>query len=370
MASRRHIIVTKQWPIPTGGGLGVARQFFLGLATIGIEGRDVWAVCGTDVIEVKDAETCRRLADEPHPPESRLRTAKLQVQAIRRLEVPGTNVIAFTPFYAWPLLRIACPGTQLVHVEQSKGGRHHELAAFHGRFGWKEQIVQAAVALNFHFPHKIVFPSRGALSLFVEKNPALASVARRKGIVIHNGVESVPCKTERAASGEVPFKILSVCEDVPEKGLIDSLRAVEILCDAGRNVEFHHFGSVRDETRRFAEGQEFPAVFHGLRPRADILAAMQQADLFLHLPRMAVFDLALIEAMSASLPVVASPAGGNIEALGDDYPHFADSPEDAAAEIQAIVESPESAAQTKHSLQKRAEDNFTGSAMAARYLEL
>ena len=191
MSTHRHIIVTKQWPIPTGGGLGVARQFFLGLAKLGLNGRDVWAVCGTDVIEVKDAETCLRLADEPHSPGGRLRTTMHQIQAIRRLSVPGATVIAFTPFYAWPLLRIACPGVRLFHVEQSKGGRHHELAAFRGRFGWKERLVQAAVALNFLIPHKIVFPSRGALSLFVEKNPGLAPVAKRKGVVIHNGVESL-----------------------------------------------------------------------------------------------------------------------------------------------------------------------------------
>jgi len=362
--------VTKQWPIPTGGGLGVARQFFLGLAKIGLEGRDVWAVCGTDVIEVKYPETCLRLADDPHPPGSRLRTTMLQIQAIRRLAVPGATVIAFTPFYAWPLLRIACPDIQLVHVEQSKGGRHHELAAFRGRFGWKERIVQAAVALNFHFPHKIVFPSRGALSLFVEKNPSLAPVASRKGIVIHNGVETAPSKIERARSEEAPFQILSVCEDVPEKGLLDSLRTVEILYAAGMNVEFHHFGSVRDETKRVAEGLEIPAVFHGLRPRADILAAMQQADLFMHLPQVAVFDLVLIEAMSAGLPVVTTPVGGNVEALGDDYPHFAGSPEDAAAEIQKVTESQKFTARTGQALRTRAEDNFTAVAMARGYLEI
>ncbi len=74
--------------------------------------------------------------------------------------------------------------------------------------------------------------------------------------------------------------------------------------------------------------------------------------------------------MSAGLPVVASPVGGNIEALGDDYPHFADSPEDAAEEIQKMTQSQKLAARTGQALQKRAEDNFTGSAMARGYLKI
>jgi glycosyltransferase involved in cell wall biosynthesis len=339
------------------------------LAEIGVEGRDVWAICGTDVLQVKDAETCRQLAEEARPaPANRLHSTLFQIRAIRRLAIPGTTVIAFTPFYGWPVLRAVSPGLRLVHVEQSKGGRHHELASHRGGFGFKERAVGAAVAMNFLFPHKIVFPSRGAAALFAQKNPRLAGAVTRKGMVIYNGVEGGGPGREKPLPGDGPFRILSVCEDVPEKALSDCLGVVALLVGAGAKIAWHHFGSVRDSTRHFAEDQQLPVVFHGTCPRVEVLAAMREADVFLHLPRVAVFDLSVIEAMAASLPVVATPVGGNLEALGDGSPHFAGNPESAAVQIQKMIESPESAARAGQELRARAEANFTAAAMATRYL--
>lgn len=366
--SRRHIILTKQWPVATGGGLGVARQFFLGLAEIGVAGRDIWAICGNDVMPVRDADTCRHIADSvpSRPPASRIFTTFQQLRAICRLSVQDTTLIAFTPFYAWPVTRMICPGLRLVHVEQSKGGRHYELASFHGTFGLKEQFVRAAVVLNFVFSHKAVFPSRGALDLFCGKNPALASLVRKKAGVINNGIEPLPARS----GWESPpvFRILSVCEDVPEKALGDCLRVISLLEKAGCAVTCEHFGTVRDSTRHLAESQGIPVVFHGLRPRADVVAAMQRADVFLHLPRVAVFDLVLIEAMSAGLPVIASPTGGNLEALGDGI--FADSPEAAAQNIQNLMKDPERAGRIGQELRARAGRLFSSAIMTGRYLEI
>ncbi len=365
----RHIIVTKQWPIPTGGGLGVARQFFLGLAEMDFENHDVWAICGPDVVQVKDEKTCRHLADEgsKRPKENRFVATFRQIQAIRRLEVPGTTVIAFTPFYAWPVLRLICPRLRLIHVEQSKGGRHHELAALYGHVCWKTSIVRVAVSLNFLFPHTIVFPSRGARALFARNNSNLAHVVERKGRVIYNGVETFLAKSRCQSN---TLRIISVCEDIPVKALDACLQVIAILVEAGYAVKFDHFGTVRVETRKFVETRCLPVIFHGLRPREEVIAAMAEADLFLHLPIVAVFDLVLIEAMSAGLLVVASPVGGNTEALGENYQHFANSPHFAVAEIQAIIKFPESAERTRQALRTRAEAYFTSTAMAADYLKL
>jgi len=369
LTAHQHIILSKQWPLPTGGGLGVARQFFLGLAEIGLEGRDVWAVCGADVVHVTDVPTCHLLAGggAKRAERNRLVSTICQIQAIHRLSRDGGTIIAFTPFYAWPVLRLLYPRLRLVHVEQSKGGRHHELASMRGRSGLREQAVRAAVALNFIFPHKIVFPGHGALSLFIKMNPGLAGMVRRKGIVIHNGIELPEDETKRPRSGSL-FRIIGVCEDVAEKSLPEMLRVIALLRGAGRATEFHHFGTVREETRRTAEAERLPVVFHGFTPRGDVLKAMREADLFLHLPRIAIFDLAVVEAMAAGLPVVATPVGGNLEALGADYPHFAEGPETAACKVQYIMDHREAARGAGHS--QRVRDHFSSAIMAGRYLDI
>ena len=349
--------------------MGVGRQFFLGLAEMGLEDRDVWAICGADVVQATDAATCRHLADCGSAGQeiSRFVATLRQILTIHRLSRSVTTVIAFTPFYAWPVLRLICPGVRLVHVEQSKGGRHQELAAMRGRFGWKARLVQFAVALNFVFPHKIIFPSEGASRHFCEKNPFLTPLVRRKGSVIHNGISLPPLR--RRLHGTAAFRIISICDDVPEKALDDCLQVISRLKANGCHVMLDHYGWVRDSTCRSAEANQLPVSFHGHRPRDEVMESLHGSDVFLHLPKVAVFDLVLIEAMSAGMPVVASPVGGNIEALGKDYPHFADGPESASAEILAIIKFPESATRIGQSLRARAQEHFTSVAMAVRYLE-
>jgi glycosyltransferase involved in cell wall biosynthesis len=125
----------------------------------------------------------------------------------------------------------------------------------------------------------------------------------------------------RVLSGALPHRpsILTVSRLAPEKGIDVLLRAAADLVAGGAEFELNIVGDgpARDDLVSLAqELGVYPVTkFHG--QRQDVARFLRDADIFVLPSRSEGLGIAAIEAMSASLPVVASAVGGIPEVVVD-----------------------------------------------------
>lgn len=375
------IFLCKAPPTRGGGGLGVAYNYLRSIhgSSPGGPVVDAYLICGTQVTQLPD--TSGRTFEEFHlgmlrATGLRLVTFARQAAIIGRLSKGYDRVVilGFSPYYLWKLIRhhVGCE-VVCIHSEHGKGGRHNELAQESGKFGLKERLIQTAVSWNFAHADHVVFPSAGSVELFVSMNPGLAVVTRSKAVVIHNGVERVDDSVE-PLSPPGRFRIISIAHHVREKGLHDVLQA--LASPPLKNIpwDFENIGAtsgITQELRSQADesGIAPQVTFSGLIPAGQVRSRLAGATAFLHLPKIVVFDLSLLEAMMYGVPVVTNPLPGNVEALGEDYPLYCTDPEGAAAHLAWLHRHPNEAAAIGGKLKRRASGIFTNEAMAGRYNE-
>ncbi len=354
--------------------MGVAWNFLWGVEALQHRAKadqsdfpDFWGVFGRKVVRLVGTVTKEFGVEPPEPRDVRLLMD--QARLVNRI-VTGYReslVIGFTPFYFWPLIR--GKGVIRVHVEQSKGGRHHELASERGRLGLREVFVAGCVVNNFLWADRIVFPSFGALELFKSKNPLFRGVIGSKVAVIHNGVAHAGSPAFRDAKKSGPLKIVNIAQHVPEKG-------IELAIEACRRMEgaefiLEQYGGEAIQTPQLEKAASGMTVrFNGSQPREAVLKALSQADVMLHTPREVVFDLALLEAMMLGVPVVATDLAGNREALGEEYPLLGRSVEELARHLNWVVKNRQEAHRLGADLQRRAQQKFTAERMLEGYLAL
>lgn len=132
---------------------------------------------------------------------------------------------------------------------------------------------------------------------------------------------------ERQPPGSEPVQLLSIGRLVPFKGLVQLLEALAKPALASTALQLHLVGDgpLQTELRGRAEalGLGERVQFHGAQPREVVLGLLDRCDLYL---APAVIDaegntetqgVALLEAMAAGLPVIASAVGGIPETLGE-----------------------------------------------------
>lgn len=109
--------------------------------------------------------------------------------------------------------------------------------------------------------------------------------------------------------------------------------------------------------------------FHFVGGIANIPEHLSSADIFVLPSRSEGFSNAIIEAMAASLPVVATDVGGNAEAVKDGVSGFIVPPEDSAALAEAIcrlLDDPSQARRMGAAGKTLVAEKFTTSAMMGR----
>jgi len=149
-----------------------------------------------------------------------------------------------------------------------------------------------------------------------------------------------------------PSASFSIAGDVLEPDYFTELQA--LVQELGLATRFRFLGGIAD-------------------PRAHLAAA----DIFVLPSRSEGFSNAIIEAMAASLPVVATDVGGNAEAVKDGVTGLVVPPEDAdalSAAIAQLLADPSQARAMGMAGKSRAQDKFTTEAMmeqiAAAYNDL
>jgi glycosyltransferase involved in cell wall biosynthesis len=189
---------------------------------------------------------------------------------------------------------------------------------------------------------------------------------------IYNGLDLDGSVNAAKTSGE--FLITSVGNVRRVKGHDVFIKAAAAVVRRFPQVSFSIAGEVL-EPEYFAELQglvrdlKLSERFHFVGGITNIPEHLSSADIFVLPSRSEGFSNAIIEAMAASLPVIATDVGGNAEAVKDGVSGFIVPPEDSAALAEAIcllLDDPSKASQMGAAGKMLVAEKFTTSAMMGR----
>lgn len=138
-----------------------------------------------------------------------------------------------------------------------------------------------------------------------------------------------------------PMRLLSVGRLHWKKGYRHGLAATRLLQDHGVVVDHCIIGDGpdRDEVRACARalGLDGSVRFMGAQPRAQVIEALQWADVFVHSSVSEGFCNAVMEAQAMELPVVCTDADGLGENVADGETGFVVARRDEAAMADALI---------------------------------
>lgn len=204
--------------------------------------------------------------------------------------------------------------------------------------------------------------------------------------VIRNGIDleaaSAATATAAAAGGDAPA--LPPGRFVLSAGALDHVKGHDLLIRAwaGLAAEFPDTslvlageGDCGAEWHRLAEtlGCAGRVRFAGALPRAQVLALMRRAALFVLPSRQEGLGIVLLEAGAAGCPVVAAEVGGVGEVVTAEETGLLVPPEDPAAlaaAMRRLLADPALRDRLAGALQARVRDRFSSGAMARAYLEV
>jgi glycosyltransferase involved in cell wall biosynthesis len=163
---------------------------------------------------------------------------------------------------------------------------------------------------------------------------------REKIEVIHYGLDKLPDRWGQSPPDEVPPGariLLAVARLEPQKGLDVAVRALALVRDRHPEALLVVLGEgpQRGELERLAAGLGVPIHLPGRVP--DVAAWLRRADLLVHPVRWEGFGLAVLEAMLAELPVVATRVSSIPELVVDGVTGVLVPPDDASALAEAIA---------------------------------
>ncbi|MFC5038100.1 glycosyltransferase family 4 protein [Tianweitania sediminis] len=276
---------------------------------------------------------------------------------------------------------LARSGACLIHVHAGIGWEGHELV----RCG---KAAGLAVVRTEHLPYLLTDPIQKAqyraMCLSVDQRIAVSQsvldthAGQGSGpmALVHNGVaprggDAADAKAVRAtiAVREHEKLLLTVARLTAQKGhdvLLAAAPAVLAAHPAARFVLVGR-GSEQVNIEEAIERAGLQNSIQVLGQRDDVEALLAAADLFVLPSRFEGLPLALLEAMSAGLPIAATAVAGTLEALGLQHPFLAraDDPAALAAVIIKALDQPDEAQQAAKAARQRYLSRFTDDGMAA-----
>lgn len=191
--------------------------------------------------------------------------------------------------------------------------------------------------------------------------------SRSRMRVIPNGVE--PARAEPGPRHE-PVRVATA-------GILEQRKGVDLLVDAvgrigtGIHVDVFGGGSLRRELELRAERLGIDADFHGVV--ADVGARLLDVDVFALPTRGDNLPIAVLEAMAAALPVVATATGGLPELVVDGETGFLVEPEDVeglAAALRRLAEDEPLRLHMGRAAAERVRERFSSSTVAREMVSL
>ncbi len=163
---------------------------------------------------------------------------------------------------------------------------------------------------------------------------------REKVTTIHYGLDDLPRAWGRnppdTVGEDVPL-LLAVCRLEPQKGVDVAVRALARLREVEPAAELVVLGEGPERGRLEGLARELDVPVHLLGRVPDVAAWLSRADVLVHPARWEGFGLALLEAMLAQLPVVATRVSSIPEIVADGETGLLVPPEDPTALADALA---------------------------------
>jgi len=199
-------------------------------------------------------------------------------------------------------------------------------------------------------------------------------------VTIYNGVPTLQFPSPDTARSHLREALHIPSESIialttgrlhPDKGHADLIPAVARLIT--RNPHLHFVWAGDGEQRQYLEqqlrNQELTSHVHLLGSRADIPDLLAASDLFVMPSHWEGASLAILEAMSAGLPVIATAVGGTPELISDGETGLLVPPREPdvmAHTLLTLLEQPERAARLGQNGRQRVAERFTIAQMFAQ----
>lgn len=221
----------------------------------------------------------------------------------------------------------------------------------------------------------ITFPSLSAKTLLMEDYPDFRLEIERKSKIVYSGIDHDLIDTINRLNGLDKHIYLNVANHIPDKGIDIALQVFSKLRRHDPEAQFVNVGLEGPETDNLkmiskSLGIESSTKFLGVRPFSEVIGSMKSSFAIIHTPRRVVFDLTVLEAMAAGVPIIASSALGNIEALGNMHQLLLDAHGASVDDMACLLRNSSSRHEIIKCQRGRLEDMFTIGAMVSRYLSL
>lgn len=278
-------------------------------------------------------------------------------------------------FCSW----MASASIDLLHVHAGIGWEGHDLAAAGLAAG-------IPVIRTEHLPYLLTDPeqqeryrqqTRDLAHHIIVSTASAASFHDRieptRMTVIRNGIfplapTCASSRIRREMGYEGRIVLLTIARFTPQKDHATLLHALPGIIKSYPSVVLLLVGSGNEQEtlKALATALNIADHVHFLGQRTDVADIMAIADLFVLPSRFEGLPLAVLEAMSLGVPVVATRIGGTEEALGDNHPFFAEpgEPQAMATAIACALAEPHRLAAVGQAGRDRFQTSFSAHRMA------
>lgn len=258
-------------------------------------------------------------------PSSPVRQLLSKIPPDRILELPMRNALSLRS--AWKLAQFArANGVQIFHAHL---GRDYPLAALAAARSNAQLVLTRHVMFPLGRVHKLTL-RRTARVIAVSQ--AVAKALRSQAIfapekirVIHNGIEVglfADAKKASAASSRDQLRVGAVGELSSNKSQEDLIRAAKRICAQRDDVEFviagedkSAHGANRKRLEDLVDELELRERVHFAGWADDLVHLLGTFDVFVSASRSESFGMAIVEAMAAGVPVIATETAGAAEII-------------------------------------------------------
>jgi glycosyltransferase involved in cell wall biosynthesis len=189
----------------------------------------------------------------------------------------------------------------------------------------------------------------------------------RKLTTIHYGLDALPEPWGRNPPDDVPrdaVVVLAICRLEQQKGVDVAVRAVAQLRERVADVHLVVLGEGDERARLETLARELGVAVHLAGRVPDVAAWLRRARVLVHPVRWEGFGLAVLEAMLAGLPVVASRVSSLPELVVDGETGLLVPPDDPAALARGIETALAEGSRLGAAGRRRAHERFSVSRMA------